>query len=79
MELYLRWLDKYERISGEASPMGLILCAGKSDEHVELLGLSESGIRVAEYLIELPPKELLEEKLKSAVERAQNAVIQGGR
>ncbi|MGV8110899.1 PDDEXK nuclease domain-containing protein [Methanospirillum purgamenti] len=74
MELYLRWLDKYERVPGEESPMGLILCAGKSDEHVELLGLSDSGIRVAEYLTELPPRELLEAKLKSAMERAQNAV-----
>ncbi|MBP9009435.1 MAG: DUF1016 family protein [Methanospirillum sp.] len=72
MELYLRWLDKYERVPGEESPMGLILCAGKSDVHVELLGLSDSGIRVAEYLTELPPRELLEAKLKSAMERAQN-------
>jgi len=74
MELYLRWLNKYERIPGEESPMGLILCAGKSDEHVELLGLSDSGIRVAEYLTELPPRELLEAKLKSAVEKAQNSM-----
>jgi len=72
MELYLRWLDKYERVPGEESPMGLILCAGKSAEHVELLGLSDSGIRVAEYLTELPPRELLEAKLKSAMKRAQN-------
>jgi len=72
MELYLRWLDKYERVPGEESPMGLILCAGKSAEHVELLGLSDSGIRVAEYLTELPPRELLEAKLKSVMERAQN-------
>jgi predicted nuclease of restriction endonuclease-like (RecB) superfamily len=71
MELYLRWLDRYERVSGEESPMGLILCAGKSDEHVELLGLSDSGIRVAEFLTELPPRELLEAKLKHAVERAE--------
>ncbi|OQA52048.1 MAG: hypothetical protein BWY45_03246 [Euryarchaeota archaeon ADurb.Bin294] len=72
MELYLRWLDKYERVPGEESPMGLILCAGKSAEHVELLGLSDSGIRVAEYLTELPPRKLLEEKLRSAMERAKN-------
>ena len=29
MELYLRWLDKYERKDGEDSPLGIILCAGK--------------------------------------------------
>ena len=29
MELYLRWLDKYERQPGEDPPLGIILCAGK--------------------------------------------------
>src|SRR5436305_12096241 len=45
MELYLRWLERHERQPGEGSPLGLILCAGKSDEHVELLQLERSGIR----------------------------------
>jgi predicted nuclease of restriction endonuclease-like (RecB) superfamily len=67
MELYLRWLDKYDRPPGEESPIGLILCAGKSTEHVELLELEASSIRVAEYLTELPPREVLEQKLKAAV------------
>jgi predicted nuclease of restriction endonuclease-like (RecB) superfamily len=31
MELYLRWLDAHERRVGEEAPLGLILCAGKSD------------------------------------------------
>lgn len=26
VELYLRWLDKYERIEGEEPPVALILC-----------------------------------------------------
>ncbi len=55
MELYLRWLEKHECQPGEESPLDLILFAGKSDEHVELLQLKRSGIRVAEYLTELPP------------------------
>jgi hypothetical protein len=54
--LYLRWLDRYERRPGEQAPIGLILCAGKSDERIELLELDKRGIRVAEYLTELPPK-----------------------
>lgn len=29
MELYLRWLDKYERQDDENPPIGLVLCAGK--------------------------------------------------
>ena len=54
--LYLRWLDRHERQPGEEPPIGLILCAGKADERIELLELESSGIRVAQYLTELPPK-----------------------
>jgi predicted nuclease of restriction endonuclease-like (RecB) superfamily len=67
MELYLRWLDKYDRQAGEDPPIGLVLCAGSSAGHIELLELEESSIRVAEYLTELPPRELLGQKLKAAV------------
>lgn len=71
MELYLRWLDKYERQKEEDTPIGLILCAGKKNETVELLELEKSSIRVAEYLTELPPREVLEAKLHKAVEHAR--------
>ncbi|MFH1287845.1 MAG: PDDEXK nuclease domain-containing protein [bacterium] len=71
MELYLRWLDKYERKTGEEHPIGLILCAGKSNERIELLELDKSGIRVAEYMTELLPKELLEKKFHEAIKRAR--------
>ncbi|HST57733.1 MAG TPA: PDDEXK nuclease domain-containing protein, partial [Longimicrobium sp.] len=71
MELYLRWLEKYEVRAGEDPPLGLILCAGKSQEHVELLQLEQSGIRVAEYVTELPPRELLEQKLHAAISVAR--------
>ena len=67
MELYLRWLEKHEQQGGEDSPIGLILCAGKSTEQVELLQLEKSGIRVAEYMTELPPRKLLEKKLHQAI------------
>ena len=71
MELYLRWLEKHERQAGEESPLGLILCAGKSDEHVELLQLERSGIRVAEYLTELPSRQVLERRLHEALQAAR--------
>jgi predicted nuclease of restriction endonuclease-like (RecB) superfamily len=74
MELYLRWLDKYERREGEESPLGLILCAEKTAEHVELLQLETSGIRVAEYLTELPPRPLLEAKLHDAIRLAREQI-----
>ncbi|MDP3565261.1 MAG: PDDEXK nuclease domain-containing protein [Methanoregula sp.] len=67
VELYLRWLNKYDRQPGEEPPLGLILCAGSSAGHIELLELETGSIRVAEYLTELPPREVLEQKLKSAV------------
>ena len=70
-ELYLRWLDKYERRPQEESPLGLILCAEKSTEHVEILQLEKSGIRVAEYLTQLPPRKILEKKLHDAIRLAR--------
>ena len=71
MELYLRWLDKHERAPGEEAPIGLILCAGADAEQVELLQLDEKSIRVAEYLTELPPVELLRERLHRAIAAAR--------
>jgi predicted nuclease of restriction endonuclease-like (RecB) superfamily len=71
MELYLRWLDKYERQPDEEPPLGIILCAGKKQEQIELLELGQSGIHVAEYLTELPPKEVLRQKLHDAIRRSQ--------
>lgn len=77
MELYLRWLEKHEQQPGEESPVGLILCAGKSEEHVELLQLSKSGIRVAAYLTELPPRKLLQKKLHEAMMLAKARLERG--
>ncbi len=71
MELYLRWLEKYEKEPGEETPLGLILCAGKTSEQIELLQLDKSGIKVAEYMTELPKRELLEQELHKAVELAR--------
>lgn len=71
MELYLRWLEKYERQPGEESPIGLILCAGKSTERIELLQLDHSSIHVARYLTELPPRKILQKKLHEAIHLAR--------
>ncbi len=71
MELYLRWLAKHEQQPDEDSPLGIILCAGKKEEQIELLELGDSGIHVAEYLTELPSRELLQRKLHAAIEVSQ--------
>jgi hypothetical protein len=58
-------LDKHERKESEDSPLGLILCSEKGHEQIELLELNRGEIRVAEYLIQLPDRRLLEAKLVS--------------
>lgn len=75
MELYLRYLEKYEMLEGENSPIGLILCAGKNEEHIELLQLDQTNIKVAEYITQLPEKKLLQEKLHKSLELARNKFL----
>jgi len=67
MELYLRWLDKYDRAAGEEPPIGLILCAAKDTEQIELLDLDAANIRVAEYRAHIPDMALLQAQLHRAV------------
>jgi len=75
MELYLRWLDRYERQPTEEAPIGLILCASVNREEIEVLQLDGSSIRVAEYLTELPDREALRVKLHQAIELARNKAV----
>ena len=74
IELYLKWLDRYDRQEGEETPIGLILCAESSSEQVELLEMHKDGIMVAEYWTDLPPKELLERKVHAAMIQAQRCI-----
>lgn len=74
MELYLNYLQKHETVEGEKSPIGLILCAGKNSEHIELMQLGSSNIKVAQYLTLLPSQKVLKEKLHRAIEIANNKV-----
>ncbi|MFH1513089.1 MAG: PDDEXK nuclease domain-containing protein [Bacillota bacterium] len=65
MELYLKWLNRYERQPGEDAPIGIILCASANRETVELLEMDKAGIAVAEYWTALPPKKLFESKIRA--------------
>ena len=76
MELYLRWLDKYDRAAGEEPPIGLILCAAKDTEQVELLDLDAANIRVAEYRAHIPDMALLQAQLHRAVLLARERAVQ---
>ncbi|MCL2805160.1 MAG: PDDEXK nuclease domain-containing protein [Treponema sp.] len=71
MQFYLKWLNRYERKPDENEPIGLILCTKASRNQIELMELDKFGIAVAEYWTELPPKELLEEKIKSIMIEAK--------
>ena len=71
MELYLRWLEKNEMEPGEEQPLGLLLCTEGGDEQIELLQLDKSGIKVAQYMTELPSKELLRRQLHKGLEAAR--------
>lgn len=78
MELYLRWLEKNEMQNGEQTPIGLILCAEGNKEQIELLQLNKAGIKVAEYLTELPSKKLLQQKLHQAIEISKKQIENNG-
>lgn len=77
MELYLGWLKRYACEPDEAEPLGMILCAGKSDEHVELMDLQKSGIHLASYLTQLLPRPQLVQKLHEAVRLARQRLQAG--
>ena len=74
MELYLRYLEKHEQVEGENTPIGLILCTGKNEEHVELMQLHKSNIHVADYLTLLPSQKVMKQKLHQAIEIAKNRI-----
>jgi len=63
MELYLKWLDRYERQEGENEPIGLILCSEGNREQIELLEMDKAGIMVAQYWTALPPKAEFEQRI----------------
>ena len=71
MELYLRWLEANEMEPGENSPLGLLLCTEGNEEQIELLQLDKAGIKVAQYLTELPPRDILKRQIQKLLECAK--------
>ena len=49
----------------------------EDQEQIELLQAGPGEIRVAEYLVELPPREMLEAKLHEAIRLAKGQVESG--
>lgn len=71
MELYLRWLEQNEMEPGEESPLGLLLCTEGGEEQIELLQLDKAGIKVAQYMTELPPRKVLIRQIQKSLEAAK--------
>jgi len=74
MELYLKWLSRYERLEDENEPIGLILCAQGSREQIELLEMDKAGIMVSQYWTALPPKAEFEQKIQMILEETRERV-----
>lgn len=74
MELYLKWLSKYEKTEDENEPIGLILCAESNREQIELLEIHKDGIMVAEYWTEMPSKQALQQKLHQLLIEAKERI-----
>ena len=66
VEIYLNWLTKNDMNEGDNPPIGIILCAEKDEEVIELLNLGESDIHVAQFLLKA-----FEDKLPKAVSNAK--------
>ncbi len=64
MEFYVKWLNKYGRQDDEKEPIRIILCTKASRNQIKLMDLDKSGIVVAEYWTNLPPKSEFERKIK---------------
>lgn len=72
MELYLRWLEKNEMQEGEETPIGLLLCTEGNDEQISYLQLDKAGIRVGQYMTELPSKDVLIQQLQKSLDAAKD-------
>jgi len=74
MELYLKFLQKYEKQPHENSPIGLLLCSEGNSKHIELLMLDEENIKIAQYLTTFPSKQWFIDKLNKSIAIAQENV-----
>ncbi len=71
LELYLAWLNKYERAKSEEAPIGLLLCTKAGTEQMELLQIGQGDIHVAQYILEKLPPTVLERELRAAQTRVE--------
>lgn len=63
MQMYVNYFDRFVKLEGEASTVGILLCKKKHDALVEITLPKEANIHAREYQLYLPDKELLRKKL----------------
>jgi predicted nuclease of restriction endonuclease-like (RecB) superfamily len=78
MDLYLKWLNRYERKPWEEAPIGLLLVTKANRQEVELLEMHEDGIMVAEYWTQVLPDQDLEARLAEIIRAAQERLARRG-
>lgn len=69
MQMYVNYFDRFVKLPDENPTLGLLLCKEKKDAIVELTLPPDANIHAREYLLYLPSKELLREKLIEWVEQ----------
>ena len=68
MQMYVNYYDRYERCEFENPTVGILLCADKNDNMVELTLPKDANIYASEYKLYLPDKKLLQAKLQEWLE-----------
>ena len=49
----------------------MLLCTEGGEEQIDLLQLDKAGIKVAQYMTELPPREVLIRQIQKSLEAAK--------
>jgi predicted nuclease of restriction endonuclease-like (RecB) superfamily len=76
VELYLKYLNKYERQEGEEKPIAIILCADKNEMVAKLLDMEEEGIQVSEYITKNINENLIQQKFAEVTKNAKAIIEQ---
>lgn len=68
MQMYVHYYDRYVKTPDENPTIGILLCAEKNDNMVELTLPEKANIYASEYKLYLPDKQLLQEKLREWID-----------
>ena len=63
----LFWSHFIEVLPLKKTPLGLLLCTEGSEEQIELLQLDKAGIKMAQYMTELPPRAVLQHQIQKSL------------